>query len=82
MRVVQARFIAVGAVQRRSWWLVLALVSIGLKPQLIVFANKALLFCPLCADGSWKVGAECRCLCRDVYLVRCGGRNHYMGSVW
>lgn len=62
--------------------LVLALVSSGLKPQLIVFANKALLFCPLRADGSWKVCAERRCLCRDVNLVRCGGRTHWMGSVW
>lgn len=33
-----------------------------------VFANGALLFCPLLADSSRKVGDECRWLCRAVDL--------------
>lgn len=47
-----------------------------------VFANGALSFCPLLADSSQKVGDECRCLGRDMYLIRCGTRNHWTGSVW
>jgi len=47
-----------------------------------VFANRALSFCPLLAGGSQKVGDECGCLCRSLYLMRCGARNQWMGSVW
>lgn len=75
--------IGVGSIQRREleagacsdlWWFA-ALVN-------DVFANGALAFCPLLAGGYQKVGDECRCSCRDVYLIKRGTRNHWMGSVW